>query len=63
MPAQWTGEILGKMHLHGVNQKQLAAKLGFHPKYVSMVLNGKREAANHEKRFNEALDEIILEKS
>ena len=51
------------MHLHGVNQKQLAEKLGFHPKYVSMVLSGKREVANHEKRFNEALDEIILEKS
>lgn len=40
MPAQWTGELVGKMHNAGVTAKQLAAELGKNPKYVSGVLNG-----------------------
>ena len=40
MPAQWTGELVGKMHNAGVTAKQLAAEMGKNPKYVSQVLNG-----------------------
>lgn len=39
MPAQWTGELVGKMHNAGVTAKQLAAEMGKNPKYVSQVLN------------------------
>ena len=35
MPAQWTGELVGKMHNAGVTAKQLAAEMGKNPKYVS----------------------------
>lgn len=63
MPAQWTADIIGKMHLHNISRKQLADKLGLHHKYVIMVLNGKKNPANAEQRFNKAVDEIILTES
>ncbi len=62
MPAQWTGEVLGKMHINGITAKKLSEKLSMHPKYVSAVLNGKREPKNAEQVFREALDELIAEK-
>ena len=30
MPAQWTAEVIGEMHLKGVTAKQLAAAVGWH---------------------------------
>ncbi|WOC33023.1 MULTISPECIES: helix-turn-helix domain-containing protein [Caproicibacterium] len=62
MPAQWTAELLGKMHMHGITAKLLAEQLGYHPKYVSAVMNGHKEPKKAEQRFNAALDELIKEK-
>lgn len=62
MPAQWTGSIVGKMHAEKIEHRQLAERMGVTPEYVSMVLNGKREPAGAEVRFNAALDELIAEK-
>ncbi|MDD3203935.1 MAG: helix-turn-helix transcriptional regulator [Pygmaiobacter massiliensis] len=58
MPAQWTGEIVGKMH-GKITQNELAAYLKLHPKYVSAILNGKRSPANAEQTFRKAVDELI----
>ena len=62
MPAQWTGEIVGRLHSAGVKKKELAAKLCLHEKYVSAVLNGHETPKDAETRFNAALDELIAEK-
>ena len=59
MPAQWTGDLVGKMHCNHITKKRLAEELGFTVEYVSMVLNGHREPENAEKRFNEAVDKLI----
>ena len=58
MPAQWTAELVGEMHLNGVSKKQLAEQLGVTPEYVSMVLNGHREPDRAAQRFKEALVKI-----
>lgn len=62
MPAQWTGEIIGKMHLYHITAKELSAQLGYNPKYVSTVLNGHRNPKNAEQTFRQALDELIQQK-
>lgn len=59
MPAQWTADIIGQMHLHRIHKKRLADALGVTPEYVSMVLNGRREPPDAEKKFREALARII----
>ncbi|MEA4965410.1 MAG: hypothetical protein VB055_06280 [Oscillospiraceae bacterium] len=59
MPAQWTADLIGKMHLHGVTAKQLAAAADVHPKYLSTVLNGHKTPKGAEAKFTAALDAII----
>ena len=61
MPAQWTADLIGGMHLARVSKKQLAKHLGVTPEYVSMVLNGHREPDGAAERFKDALDQIVSE--
>lgn len=63
MLAQWTGEVVGKMHIYGITSKELARYLGYHEKYVSAVLNGKRSPEGAETGFKTALDELIKSKA
>lgn len=63
MPAQWTADIIGQMHVHKITGKSLAEKLGYTPEYVSAVLNGKREPKNAEQIFRKGLDELIAAKT
>lgn len=49
MPAQWTAEMIGAMHLIGITAKELSKQLGYNPKYVSAVLNGKRNPKGDKK--------------
>ena len=58
MPAQWTAEIIGEMHLNNITAKQLAQEVDWHPKYLSQVLNGHKEPKGAEKKLKEALDRI-----
>lgn len=62
MVAQWTGAIVGKMHIHKISNTDLAQKLGVSDAWVSMVLNGHRNPAGAEARFNAALDELIAKR-
>lgn len=58
MPAQWTAEVIGEMHLKGVTAKQLAAAVGWHPKYLSQVLNGRVNSKGAEQKLRNALAQI-----
>lgn len=60
MPAQWTGRLIGEMHLNGITAKQLAAEAGYTAEYVSMVLNGHRQPKNAEQTLRAALDRLIV---
>ena len=62
MPAQWTGDMVGKMHNNRITMTQVAEKLGVTKAYVCMVLNGRRSPKGAEQKFNAALDELIKEK-
>ena len=59
MPAQWTADIIGEMHLNGITAKQLAAEVGWHEKYLSAVLNGHRNPKNAETTLRAALDRLV----
>lgn len=62
MIAQWIAGAVGKMHIHRIENRELASKMGFTPQYVSMVLNGKKTPKNAESRFCQAIDELISER-
>ena len=59
MPAQWTANLIGNMHLNGFSKKQLAEQMGVTPEYVSMVLNGHRAPEGAQERFEKALKNLI----
>ena len=59
MPAQWTGELIGEMHIKGVTAKQLATEAGWHEKYLSAVLNGHKEPKGAEEKLKAALGRLV----
>lgn len=59
MPAQWTGELIGEMHLRGVSAKELAKAVGWNPKYLSVVLNGHSEPKGAEDKLRAALHNLL----
>ena len=63
MPAQWTGEVVGEMHLNSISAQELSRKMGIHPKYFSAIMNGHREPKGAEEKVRAALDELIREKT
>lgn len=62
MPAQWTADIIGQLHLHKIAKKELAQKIGVTPEYVSMVLNGHRDPRDAQEKFRQAVCAIIAER-
>ena len=59
MPGQWTGNLLGGMHLTGVTARHLAAEVGWDYRYFSAVINGHRTPKGAEAKLNAALDRLI----
>ena len=48
MKEQWTGNVVGRMHVYGIKADKLARRCGWTPQYLSMVLNGKKQFATEE---------------
>lgn len=63
MPAQWTADIIGQMHLFGVKAKELAEELDWHPKYLSRVLNSQNPPKDACDKIGSALQRLIQKKS
>lgn len=59
MLAQWTGDVVGQMHQHGIKKKDLAVEIGWNAKYLSQVLNGKVDPCGAEERIRQALARLI----
>lgn len=62
MPAKWTAEVVGEMHMEGILMKQLAAEANWHPKYLSAVLHGHREPKNAEQTVRAAIARLKEQK-
>ncbi|MDF3004818.1 MAG: hypothetical protein K0S22_1290 [Oscillospiraceae bacterium] len=67
MPQSWTSDIIAQLHNAKVNgliieHRQIAARIGWTPSYLSMVLNGKKMPKGAETKVRAALAEIIAER-
>lgn len=63
MLAQWKESFFGKKRAHGVKDAEIAAEVGWHPKYLSAVLNEHRSPQGAEEKLTAALDRIIERKT
>ncbi len=59
MNEQWTGDVVGKMHVHKITGKQLAAEIGWNEKYLSQILNGLATSKCAEEKVCSALERLI----
>ena len=59
MPAQWTANVIGQMHLNRISAKMLANAVGWHPKYLSAVLNGHKCPKDAEEKVCAALRSLL----
>ena len=59
MLAQWMVDLFGKMRANKVKDVDLAAEVGWHPKYLSAVLNGHKSPKNAEEKLISALNRIL----
>ena len=61
MLENWTGEVVGIMHINKISHQKLAEQVGWYVKYLSAVLNGKRNPKDAEEKVRKALSEILKE--
>lgn len=54
----WIGEAVGKMHMNGITQMQVAKYLGVTNDYVSLILRGKKKPKDAEKRIMSAIEHL-----
>ena len=59
LPKEWTGDLVGLMHVQNISFAELAEELGVTNRYVSAILNSHKEPAGAEKRLRAAIDRII----
>lgn len=59
MPAQWTGEVIKRMHLNRIMAKDLAVEAGLNPKYLSQVLNSDNPPEKARAKIEAALSRLI----
>lgn len=59
MPAQWTADVIGEMHLNSITARELAAEAKIDYRYLSMILNGHRSPKNAETKCRKALARLI----
>lgn len=62
MPKEWTGNLVGLMHVHDISSLELAKELGVTDRYVSAILNSHKEPADAERRLSDAVGRIIERK-
>ena len=59
---KWIANVIGKMHIHGIKQDELANQLGVRRDYLNKILNGKENPKNAQKRIETAVDELISDR-
>lgn len=59
---QWLGDMVGWMHTARVTGKELAKEVGWHPKYLSAVLNGRRKPKNARKTLESGMLRLQVRK-
>ena len=60
---KWIAAAVGKMHIHGISQIELASHMNVTNDYISLILRGKRAPKNSKERILTAIDEVIKQKN
>lgn len=59
---RWIGKCVGRMHIYGISQVDLAREMGIRRDYLCKILNGKENPKGARERIEKALEELIKNK-
>lgn len=59
----WIADCIGKMHIHGIKQGDVADEMGVRRDYLNKILNGKETPKGIEDRVSKAIDALIARRS
>ena len=59
MREEWTGEIIGRMHVEEITMQDMATEMQCTKSYVSRLLNGTRNPPKARERLENALERIL----
>lgn len=59
MRDKWTGDVVKKMHIFEISNKELAAEMSRSASYVSDILNCRERPKNAKQKMNEAIERIL----
>lgn len=55
----WIAACIGKMHVNGIKQGDVADEMGIRRDYLNKILNGKETPKGIEDRVSKAIDTLI----
>lgn len=58
MIPNWTGEVVGRLHIAGITQRQLAKECGYTWTYLSAVLHERKGNDRTRQKIIEALERL-----
>lgn len=58
-PPEWSGEVVGLMHINKISVSALAEHIGWRREYVSRLLNGAETRANAKEIIEKSVQELI----
>ena len=61
-PAEWTGDLVGKMHVNKVRRSDLAEQLNVSEAYISMLLNSKRTTKGAQTKLENAYESVLAKR-
>ena len=58
----WTGALVGRMHIYGITATELAEEMCCSKAYVGMLLNGQRTPKGGRERLETALERLVSQR-
>ena len=60
---QWAAEVIAKLRILGISQKEFAKKCGYSEPYMSQVLRGRKKTEQARTTIDATLDELACRKA
>lgn len=60
---KWIADVVGKMHINKISNKDVAKEMGVTPEYISMLLNGKKTTKTAKQDITTAINSILANRN
>lgn len=61
MVEQWAAEVVAKLRMAGMTQKEFARQCGYSEEYLSQILRGKKDTPKSKRVISEQLEKLTAD--